>query len=565
MIEVSFRTRLILLTWLAGFSCQLGLAQEQILSFHSDIDIAVDASMIVTETIRVRAEGTNIQRGIFRDFPTRYSDRLGNNYVVGFELLSLSRDRVPEASRIDDLSNGVRIYAGSANVILDPGEYTYTISYRTDRQIGYFEDHDELYWNVTGHEWGFVIEQASASVRLPGSVSVSAITIRGYTGLEGGAGQAYSASVAASGGSIATTAALASQEGLTLVIGWPKGIVTEPTSTQRITYLLQDNLGLMLALIALFGSIVYLYNSWLRVGKDPDSGNIFPRYNPPAGYSPASARYISRMGYDSKTFTAAVVNLAVKGYLKIQKNDDKYSLEKTKSSEPLAPGEKILLEALFSDGAVLDFGEKCFYVLQKARQKHKKALQRDYLNIYFATNLKWLMPSLIGSIVMLGLILFLQAFVPLVAACFMLIVILHVWFAYLMKAPLQKGRLLMNQLEGFKLYLETIKKDDLNLGQSPDKAPELFERFLPFAIALGVENAWSEQFTTAFERLERSDGHSYQPLWYTGAFHHSQLHGFSEDIGSGFNSAISSAAATPGSTTGAGGTVGGGGGGGGGW
>ena len=101
--------------------------------------------MIVTVRLRVHSEGVNIQRGIFRDFPTDYRDRLGNHYVVSFDVLGITRDGVSERWSSERLSNGVRITIGDENVLLPPGDYSYLIRYRTDRQIGFFDDHDELY------------------------------------------------------------------------------------------------------------------------------------------------------------------------------------------------------------------------------------------------------------------------------------------------------------------------------------------------------------------------------------------------------------------------------------
>src|SRR5215469_14820773 len=124
---------------------------EHILDFHSDITLREDGSMLVRETITVNSRGTAIRHGIYRDYPTRYQDRLRNHYVVGFELLSAERDGQPEISRVADQSNGKRIYLGDANAMLPPGHHTYVIAYATSRQLGFFSDHDEMYWNVTGN------------------------------------------------------------------------------------------------------------------------------------------------------------------------------------------------------------------------------------------------------------------------------------------------------------------------------------------------------------------------------------------------------------------------------
>ncbi len=140
---------------------------ERIISFDSDIHVYWNATMSVTETISVYSTGNEIKRGIYRDFPTRYKDRYGSNHVVDFSVDEVLRDGKPESYRLEDLSNGVRVYIGRKDVFLNPGRHIYTIRYSTNRQLGFFKDHDELYWNVTGNSWSFPIERAAATINLP--------------------------------------------------------------------------------------------------------------------------------------------------------------------------------------------------------------------------------------------------------------------------------------------------------------------------------------------------------------------------------------------------------------
>lgn len=544
----------------------LAFAQEHIISYHSDIDIDADGSMVVTETLRVRAEGVNIQRGIFRDFPTNYSDPLGNHYIVAFDVLGITRDGVSEPWRSERLSNGVRVFIGDENVFLQPGDYSYLIRYRTDRQIGFFEDHDELYWNVTGNGWGFSILNASAVVNLPGSVAAADMSIAAFTGYQGANGQNYTGSVQDGYAAFSTTQTLAPREGLSIVVTWPKGIISEPTSLQKVGYLLFDNRGLLLMLLALLLSLVYLYKSWTLVGKDPEAGIVIPLYEPPKGYSPASTRYILKMGYDRKAFSAAIINLAVKHYLTISKVTDDYTLSKAESDAELAPGEKILMTYLFSDEDYLVLNSENLSVITTAKQAHSKALKRDYSKIYFNLNTAILLPSLFGTLVLFIIVALTGGLTPMAGAVSALIAVIHVVFFFLLRAPSVKGRMLLDKLEGFKLYLEVAEQDDLNLKNPPDKTPELFESYLPFALALGVEQAWAEQFTEVFTKLEMETGRDYRPIWYGGAFHSDNIGEFTTDIGANFNTAISAATTTPGSSSGGGGfSGGGGGGGGGGW
>ncbi|MEX0962758.1 MAG: DUF2207 domain-containing protein [Pseudohongiellaceae bacterium] len=540
------------------------LAQEHIISLHSDIDVNIDGSMIVTETLEVRAEGVSIQRGIFRDFPTDYRDRLGNRYKVAFDVLGVTRDGSTEPWRSEGRGNGVRVYIGDEDVLLQPGEYTYLIRYNTDRQLGFFEAHDELYWNVTGNGWGFSILNASATVNLPGHVAAEDMSQTAYTGPAGSTAQNYTASLTASTATFATTQTLAPREGLTIVVTWPKGVIAEPTILQRAGYLLFDNRGLLLALLALIASLIYLYKSWSIAGRDPEAGIIIPQYEPPKGYSPASTCYIMNMRYDKTAFSAALINLAVKGHLTLSKADDEYTLSKAESAAALAPGEDALLKALFAEGNILLLVSVNIKTITNAMKRHKQALARDYNKIYFNLNSALLLPSACGSLALMLFVALSGAMTLLAGLGFVSIAMIHLVFLFLMRAPSIKGRRLMDRLEGFKQYLEVAEKDDLNLKTPPQKTPALFESYLPFALALGVEQAWAEQFTEVFASLQQTSGHSYQPVWYGGVFHSHNIASFTSDIGSGFNSAISAASTAPGSSTGGGGFSGGGGGGGGG-
>ena len=179
------------------------------------------------------------------------------------------------------------------------------------------------------------------------------------------------------------------------------------------------------------------------------------------------------------------------------------------------------------------------------------------------------MPSILGSALCFVFVLSKSAITPLSGVIFFALLILHLIYIYLLKAPTPKGRRIMDELEGFKLYLELAEKDDLNRKHPPELTPELFEKYLPYAIALGVEQAWAQRFVAVFSRLNADSGHSYRPGWYQGSFNPYRPGSFATSLSSEFNSAISSAATPPGSSSGGGGGGfsggGGGGGGGGGW
>ncbi len=618
---------------LASFAAaQAGAASdERILSFRSDIEVHADATMTVTETIVVRAARNQIKRGIYREFPTTYQDRFGNTVRVGFHVLSVTRDGRTEPYHIRDASNGKRVYIGDKDVILKPGRYSYTLTYTTNQQIGFFEDFDELYWNVTGNGWAFPIDQAEARVTLPKGALV--LDTFGYTGYQGAKGADYTMRQAASGAIIFTaTRPLKREEGMTIVVSWPKGVVTEPGIADKARNLLVANMSVLAGGIGLLVLVAYYCAAWLKVGRDPDKGTIVPLFEPPEDFSPAATRYVMRMGYDHKAFTAAIVSMAVKGYLTIVEDaDDEYTLKRTVADRSvLTVGEAKLGMKLFGskDSIVLD--QINHKKIKGALKALKGYLGEEFEAKHFERNLAyfivgiaitvltlgaivigaprpdeaafmtiWLtvwtgacymlvtkavqawmsgsygsavggtlfaLPFLAGEAVGIGL--FSTVASPLAVAILLAVVLVDAVFYHLLKAPTLMGRRVMDRIEGFKLYLSVAEQARLEALHPPDQTPELFEKYLPYAIALDVENEWGDQFAGLLAQAGQSG--EYRPRWYSGhSFHSHDIGGFGSSLGGSFSSAISSSSSAPGSSSGGGGGGssggGGGGGGGGGW
>jgi len=617
---------------------------ERIISFESEITINEDASMVVEEKIIVFADGQKIRRGIYRDFPTRYKDEYGNNIVIKFEVLEVSRDGNSESYHTENLSNGVRVYCGSSDFFLPPGEYTYLITYKTDRQIGYFDNFDELYWNVTGNGWDFLIEKVTATVNLPAPVSGDDLRLYGYTGYSGFKGGNYQYSILSSDKVFfQTTSVLNPREGLTIVVQLPNGLVYQPTQSDKLRYFFQDNIQSVIGLIGILALIFYYLIIWWRVGKDPARGLIIPLYEPPHHLSAAAIRFISRMGYDNKIFTTAIVSLAVKGYLRIEEDGKDYRLVKVNGSQkPLLNDEQAVLDKLgFSQKGnkqILKLEQKNHSILQGAIKALKNSLKNSYEKNYFITNKKFffigiaaslfiLIISIIGGseeqifiliwvslwsigvafllltvfrtwkgvlskgrgkVTALGSAIFITLFSipfvlgqilgfyflaelssPLMILIIAVIVLVNIIFYHLLKAPTLLGRKIMDKIDGFKMYLGTAERDRIYSIKEPDKSPELFESFLPFAIALGVENKWAEKFSDVLSSID-TESSAYKPGWYSGTVWSTLgAAGFASSLSGSFSSTISSSSTAPGSSSGGGGGGssggGGGGGGGGGW
>ncbi|HXH01237.1 MAG TPA: DUF2207 domain-containing protein, partial [Xanthomonadaceae bacterium] len=544
-----------LLATVAGLLLCLPLtAQERILAYDSTIDIRADGSLDVTETIRVRAEGDQIRRGIYRDFPTRYKDRYGNRVVVDFNMLEVLRDGRKEAWFTEDQSNGVRINTGGDDLLPVPADYTYTLRYRTTRQLGFFADHDELYWNAIGTGWAFPIEAGSVEARLPQPVAVDRLHAEGYTGAQGLQGQNYAAEVTAPGTARwRLTRPLAPQEGMTVVLTFPKGIITAPSRAQRTWWLLKDNRGVLVALAGLLLLIGYCLRRWRAVGRDPRGGTVIARYDPPVDHSPAGLRYMRRMGYDSRCFSSDLLALAVDGQVRIHREDkllkDKWALERTPAGAETRTAEggmqHTLLGGLFPGGSgKLELVNTNASTLQRAQAAHTKALDARYQPALFNRNGSSVGIAFFIALGSMGLAYLLSGgagvFAIMGVGAVMLLVL--VVFSKLVRAPTPAGRALLDEIEGLKLYLGVAERDELARLPGPDAAPVLdakrYETLLPYAVALEVEEAWTGKFTLAVGAAAAAAASS-AISWYHGNGAN-DLGSLTQAVGSSLSSQIAS-------------------------
>ena len=563
------RPWIIILCWLLPL---LATADERILDYQSDIRIHENGTLTVTETIRVRAEGKSIRRGIYRDFPTSYKDRLGNKFRVEFSVISVRRNGQPEPWHTEKRSNGTRVYFGSANHFLDHGEHQYELVFFTNRQIGFFTEHDELWWNVTGNGWMFPMDHVTATISFPFTFNRDELELSVYTGRYGSTASRAIAEVVASGKArFETTSPLEPWEGMSVIAAWPKGRIAEPGFGQKTAWFARDNGAVIILFLGLILPLAWYYWSWNKVGRDPEKGVIIPRFKPPRGLSPAACSYVKDMSFNRNAFTAAIISLAVKGQLVIDEDDEEFTLRR-KTGAPattLTKGEQATLEELLPQPeSSIQMDNENYRDFQSARQMLKKELKKEHLGRLFHLNSVYIAPPALMSIAAAIIAAFFAGGPAVWFTYLVLTVALHGLFTFLMRAPTQAGRLVMDEIEGFKMYLDTAEQDRLDRMRSPVITPEVFETFLPFAYALGVANNWCERFAREMpEEVRRQAG--YHPHWYNGNFRGvDALNHLGDDFGSSFSSAISSASSPPGSSSGSGGGFsggGGGGGGGGGW
>ena len=387
-------------------------AQEKIFLFSSRATLNADSSLEVREDITVNVEGRQIRRGIYRDFPTTYTAPSGRTVRVGFKVKGTLLDGREVPFKTESISNGVRVYIGDPDKFAPLGKRTYTLTYVTTHQVGFFEEHDELYWNVTGNGWDFAIDEARFTLSIPGDTPFNSVEF--YTGWQGAKGQ--DARVLPDK-SVETTAPLGPKEGLTVVYTWPKGIVTPPKIPFYIRFFEKYTFHFIVALPILLGMAYALL--WLRWGKDPPMPTIIPLFSASAGRTPGFLRYVRRMGTDNTCFAADILNLAVKGHLVIQELTPEqlaersgasgffgglaarlagrtYALTRTESPAPVSGAEKTLFSALFAykRNEIL-LRQENHSILGKARDRLKEQFAKTGKELFSKNTLLWLSGLLI--------------------------------------------------------------------------------------------------------------------------------------------------------------------------
>jgi uncharacterized membrane protein YgcG len=387
-----------------ALTVRTALGAEIISSFNSDIRLEKSGAMTVAETITVNAEGNRIRRGIFRDFPLTFTDENGRLRSVDFDVVSVTRDGQDEPWKTESITGGIRIYAGSEDVMLSPGRHQYVFTYKTNRQIRYFPDHDELYWNVTGNGWIFPIMAATATVNLPEGVSATDTNV--FTGPLGAKDRNARVSGSNTRPVFSTTQPLNAQEGLTIAVKFPKGAIDPPSSSDQNMWWLKDNRDYFIGFGGLILVFLYYTRSWLKVGRDPARGVVVPRWDAPDNISPALVNYIDNKGFSGQGWTAlsaSALNLAVRGFVVLE--DLKQSIVIRRTDKPnvgqkFEAGEASLLNAVGSRGSLtIDKanGER----VKSVGQNFRSAIEREHRGKYYNANTGYVIGGVVLSVAVL--------------------------------------------------------------------------------------------------------------------------------------------------------------------
>ncbi|HEX9763810.1 MAG TPA: DUF2207 domain-containing protein [Candidatus Acidoferrales bacterium] len=503
--------------------------------FDAQINVAQEGDIFVTETLQLRFTGS--WNGIIRLIPVVYDYR-GFNYNLFLDPINVTDERGNELRHEISREGALRQFK-----IWVPGARdavrTVVLRYRVRNALRYFDDHDELYWNVTGDEWEMPIDAASATVLLP--PNVTGLRALAFTGGHGSTEQ--SATVDVSGNSVRVLAQrpLGVREGLTVVVGWDKGLVREPGALSKLGDFLRSNWPLFFP-IGVFGLMFWL---WHTRGRDPALGSIAAQYEPPAGLTPAEVGTLIDNTPDMRDITATLVDLAVRGYLYIDETETEkllglwtgrdYAFELRKPVndwQELKPHERTLLNGLFFDTSIVELllGTKSAATsrpalprvsLSELENKFYKKLPgiRDaiYAQLlqrgYYDHRPDKVQKTYLG---IAGVLAFLTFFaggalsgafgqspaITMIAGFFSAGIIAA--FGYFMPARTLKGAQALEGVLGFEEFLERVESDRF---ERMIKTPQMFEKFLPFAMAFGVEKNWVRAFDDIYKQA---------PEWYRG-------------------------------------------------
>lgn len=534
---------LLLATTISCAATDPSTAPEYIDRFHAHITVHEDASLTVREEIDYVTVTAPNKHGIVRDFPTLYQDETGNHIRVQFEIVSIEKDGKQEPFKTTPIDTGTRIFIGDHNRTLAPGTYRYTITYDTNRQVLLHDNTDELYWNVNGNWWILPIKTVSATVVFPQNVPTDTIKISGYTGLLGSQEQDYRTSKNPDGSiTIASTRPFGPQEGLSISLAIPKGFIHHPTPQEAVVFYLKHHPGILLLLLGFLAILLLYLVSWLRLRKT-QHGVVIPLFYPTDNLPPSAHRYVLCMYFDNRQLTADIVQLAVDGFIKIEQlapgRARYYRLIKT--DPELAPNkptelQQNMLDAIFgvnsAAGTSLTLAQTARDAILSTNRQLSDWLHKR-LNQNFNFHYRYLVVGLLSA---LGLGIIALALEPtggvsvITIILFVLTILLAPLAFFLHRIYTPEGCKLRDKIRGFELYLKTAESERIKLvGTPPTKTPQLYEKYLPYAIALRAEKQWNAQFAPVFEQLSRANA-AYVPLWFIGYGRHGFGAGFDPDL-----------------------------------
>jgi uncharacterized membrane protein YgcG len=527
-----FHRKVVLGFFLVFIASPLFARSWRVADFNDTISVHEDGSAAVHERITLAFVGE--WHGIHRFIPVEYPGARGTNYTLFLNVTGVTDGNGGKLKYESSKSNGFRDLKIFIPDAVDASR-TVEIDYTVRNGTRFFEDHDEFYWNVTGNDWPVPIDHASAQVSFPNS-AVGSLRAQAFTGAYGSAERDASAEVRGSEVSFETNNPLPMRGGMTIDIFIPKGILKEPGTLTRLIWFLGGNPIVFLP----FWTFVVMFTLWWYKGRDPDPGlSVAPMYEPPVGMTPAEAGTLLDDTIHPRDITSTLVDLAVRGYVKIEEVDDKglvfhhkdyifHLLKPMAQWANLAPHESVILANMFMGGEVTSLSslKNRFYtaipairqdIKSQLRNKGMYLLDPDSANGY----------SLAGILVIVAPFLMLQfvwnkdvfSAIVLLIGCGFVSAIIWWLFAREMTAKTVQGGRTRVAVLGFQEFMNRVDAD--RMKRMP---PDTFEKYLPYAMALGVEHQWAQAFAGIVKDspswyVSPNGGMGFNPIFFSSSMH----------------------------------------------
>ena len=490
----------------------------RIADFRSSITLDEHGNAQVQERITAVFHGQ--YNGIYRSIPVEYPGPHGTNYSLFVHVTGVEDDSghplKHEITR-EGAYKKIKIYLPGA----EDATRTVLIDYSIPNAVRYFQNYDEFYWNVTGNDTTVPTDAASAVVNFP-AAAANNLRAQAFTGVYGATGRDADVQINGAGVTVQSRNPLEMHEGLTVDIAMNKGILHEPSSLTYAAWFVRSNPALLIPL----WTFLVMFTMWYRFGRDPDSGlSVAPMYEPPKQMRPAEAGTLIDDSVDPRDITSTIVDLAVRGYLKIEEQEtgtifhtQEYVFHRITpgpGDDKLDPFESVMINNIFATGNDVP--------LHTLRNRFYTALPTIKHDLYAALRSKGMYlldpESAAGYVVVGGLIsaapfvavqvmgvasLFDEPLVPILSIG--VAVVILILFGRQMPAKTLQGARTRVAVLGFQEFMNRVDADRLKTLQL---TPEHFEKYLPYAMALGVEHHWAQAFTGMLTQ---------NPSWYVGPY-----------------------------------------------
>jgi uncharacterized membrane protein YgcG len=504
----------------------------RVADFKDTISIAPDGAALVSEKITVAFVGQ--WHGIHCTIPVEYPGPQGTNYTLFLDVISVT-DENGNKLKYDSSKSGnyrdLKIYIPDA---VDATRIV-NIDYKVRNSVRFFDNNNEgyaeFYWNVTGNDWPVPIDHASAFVALPDNAA-GGLRAQAFTGAYGSRQSEADSEVQGANVAAETTRPLSMRGGLTIDIYIPQGVIQPPSALTKFGWFVLSNPILFLPLLTL----AVMFTLWYTVGRDPDPGvSVAPQYEPPQGLCPAEAGTLLDDDVNPRDITCTVVDLAVRKYIKIEEQVDTllvfhhkdylFTLLKPREQwTDLTPHERLMLNNIFLSGTgthLSDLKNRFYTVIPLVREQIMSSLKSK--GIYTldpdSANAYSVVAAVVIAIPVVAVVGWMHLFysIPLAIGSALISALIWWLFARQMTAKTVSGARATIAVLGFQEFLNRVDADRIK-----QMTPDTFERFLPYAMALGVEHQWAQAFDGIVKEppswYSSSNGYAgFSPLFFSSA------------------------------------------------